>query len=675
MLNSDVKQQLVALKMVTVALYLSRSPSFPVNDPHCSHSVQCSVWVDGKDSSSQLTTQSSSSSILHYYSFVDDPSSVPLLKKLLSRIKPNVEIVYVAAESKIHSIAVGVVNVLSSNNKDKSSNDATADTGAVTGSNSNTRIQWLPQFAASTQNASRMLENVEQQLSRHVTSACARQAATDPTLSSKPVRLALALFWYDQSRMNDGAAAAVDVFEGTGNDTEFSPGALLDDAYLSLDATAAATLHLWPDLAIQVAAATDAGVSTPRTSNSSLYGILSQPLQTVMGQRCLAHWLRQPLVDLKAILHRQEAVAAFTQASVARDSVREGLRWNIDVDSLAVRIGQYQEDSEQFDIELHRNDKESESGKSKTGSTKQALHALYQLYLVAEHRLPLLAERLDTALQDSGLMHGTRGNNMEATEHSFILTQLLHGLQQSAAELHRASELAQAVLDLDQAPAEYLVRSTYSQELADVADELDQLQTEVDQCHNDMNQAWAQAKGTSVTNAVRLECCSDTEWQFRLPDTNDSKLLQSHLGSTVTVHRLLKNGVYFTTKQLRQLGSKKQDLLAEYDRHQRQVVQDAMKVAATYQGVLQRTSRLVATLDVLVAFAHVAAYHTHGCFNRPTLTDGTNNGLGIQLEQARHPCVELQDSVEYIPNDMRLLFGESSFLLVTGPNMVSHTRA
>ena len=31
--------------------------------------------------------------------------------------------------------------------------------------------------------------------------------------------------------------------------------------------------------------------------------------------------------------------------------------------------------------------------------------------------------------------------------------------------------------------------------------------------------------------------------------------------------------------------------------------------------------------------------------------------------------MELQDSIEFIPNDVSLIFGESSFLMVTGPNM------
>lgn len=43
--------------------------------------------------------------------------------------------------------------------------------------------------------------------------------------------------------------------------------------------------------------------------------------------------------------------------------------------------------------------------------------------------------------------------------------------------------------------------------------------------------------------------------------------------------------------------------------------------------------------------------------------------LLVQLKEARHPCVELQDDMNFIANDFNLVFGSSSFLLVTGPNM------
>jgi DNA mismatch repair protein MSH2 len=195
--------------------------------------------------------------------------------------------------------------------------------------------------------------------------------------------------------------------------------------------------------------------------------------------------------------------------------------------------------------------------------------------------------------------------------------------------------------------------------------ELESVNTELDECHAAMNDTWAGISGNA--KAVRLEADGDSCWQFRLPNTNDSKILQQQLADTVTVHRILKNGVYFTTKQLRQLSTKQQDLRAEYDRHQRAVVLDAVQVAATYANVLVRANSAVSHLDVLTALAHTAAYSANG-YCRPVMTDSDEDGAGIELTAARHPCVELQENTDFIPNDVKLIFGESSFLLVTGPN-------
>jgi len=45
---------------------------------------------------------------------------------------------------------------------------------------------------------------------------------------------------------------------------------------------------------------------------------------------------------------------------------------------------------------------------------------------------------------------------------------------------------------------------------------------------------------------------------------------------------------------------------------------------------------------------------------------GTGN---IILKEARHPCMEAQDDVMFIPNDVSLIRNESEFLIITGPNM------
>lgn len=45
---------------------------------------------------------------------------------------------------------------------------------------------------------------------------------------------------------------------------------------------------------------------------------------------------------------------------------------------------------------------------------------------------------------------------------------------------------------------------------------------------------------------------------------------------------------------------------------------------------------------------------------------GTGNTI---LTEARHPCMEMQDDIQFITNDVSLVRGSSEFLIITGPNM------
>jgi DNA mismatch repair protein MSH2 len=52
---------------------------------------------------------------------------------------------------------------------------------------------------------------------------------------------------------------------------------------------------------------------------------------------------------------------------------------------------------------------------------------------------------------------------------------------------------------------------------------------------------------------------------------------------------------------------------------------------------------------------------------RPVMCD---RGKGdIILEGARHPCLELQENITFIANDVSLLRGKDEFQIITGPNM------
>jgi DNA mismatch repair protein MSH2 len=171
--------------------------------------------------------------------------------------------------------------------------------------------------------------------------------------------------------------------------------------------------------------------------------------------------------------------------------------------------------------------------------------------------------------------------------------------------------------------------------LADVREELDAIEDELGSVHSDMNDLLAEISGKG-SNQVKLEdvdANSNTScvWQFRLANTNDAKLLDAHKDEHgVRVHRILKNGVYFSTRELEQLGTKKKDLMAEYEEKQRDIVNKCMEVAMTFVPVLERCSVLLAELDVIASFAHVAAYSSKG-YCRPEMTDSEEDGLGIEV--------------------------------------------
>ncbi len=71
-------------------------------------------------------------------------------------------------------------------------------------------------------------------------------------------------------------------------------------------------------------------------------------------------------------------------------------------------------------------------------------------------------------------------------------------------------------------------------------------------------------------------------------------------------------------------------------------------LAAGYAGTLNTLGGVVAHLDVLTSFAVVVATAPRP-YTRPKMyTEGS--GI-LRLSQARHPCLERQDGVDYIPND------------------------
>ena len=429
-------------------------------------------------------------------------------------------------------------------------------------------------------------------------------------------------------------------------------------SHLTLDRTAMECINLLPTRHAGISNVVVGGSQ----SNNSIFGVLNQ-CKTRMGIRMLELWLRQPCVDYNTIMYRQSAVHKMVEEDgLGRDRLRDeglgGMR-GVDVDGLCSKLAAFVDTAN-------------------IGGTRKALECLYRLHLFADSQLPVLLECLaDLAIPNgSGNENAEHDNSDNAGEkacNNGALSTLHAGLMRVMNELAKSVSLVECILDFDAAPREFLVKGSFSDELQEIREELDGIEQEKEAILDEMNKVWEDLTGKH--GQIRLEDTDSNSntscvWQFRVPDTNATKLLNGELADEVTVHRILKNGVYFSNKELQQLGAKKCDLLVDYDNNQREIVKNAMGVAVTYIPVLERASELIAELDVLASFAHVAAFSPHG-YCRPVMTDNDDDDIrsGIELKEARHPCVELQDNIDFIPNDFDLIQGESSFCLITGPNM------
>jgi DNA mismatch repair protein MutS len=89
-----------------------------------------------------------------------------------------------------------------------------------------------------------------------------------------------------------------------------------------------------------------------------------------------------------------------------------------------------------------------------------------------------------------------------------------------------------------------------------------------------------------------------------------------------------------------------------------------MLAMTEYLPQMQVDANVVAQLDCLMGFAHVAVENKYVC---PAI----NDSLVIDIRQGRHPVIEKQLPLdeEYVPNDVLLDNNGQQIIIITGPNM------
>ena len=328
---------------------------------------------------------------------------------------------------------------------------------------------------------------------------------------------------------------------------------------------------------------------------------------TGMGARLLRAWMLRPLLDPSAIEARLGAVAHLLQQTVVRGEIRKELRGIQDLERLTSRIT----------LGL--------AGPRELLALRKSLG-----------QLPVLKNFL-TPPQSGG-------------------SDLLRDLHEELDELADIREkLERAVADEPPATASEsgIFRTGYHVEL----DELRDLSQHSKQIIASTEER--ERKRTGI-NSLKIRFNQVFGYYIEISKPN------LHLApSDYERKQTLVNAERFTSPELKDYERK---ILAADERIleiERQLFVDLRAGIAGKAARLRRTAAAIAKLDVLAAFAKLAA-------DRGYIRPEFNNTGELLIVGGRHPVIEellRQKGERFVPNDLCFEPGRQQLLLITGPNM------
>lgn len=348
----------------------------------------------------------------------------------------------------------------------------------------------------------------------------------------------------------------------------------------------------------------------------SLLGVLNHT-RSPQGQRLLRQWIKQPLTDLKHIIERQDLVELFVETVTLRQSV--------------------QDRSLKIIPDLFRLSKKLQQGKG----TLQDCVIIYQAVQI----LPSLTD----------VLNRYNGNHDSLLKEVFITP-----LEDLGDDFIKYREMIETTIDLDMVQHhEYLIKPSFDEELQKLRDNM----SDIEEKMNVIYKKTASDLSLDVGKTLKLESNSQLGYYMRLSKKTE-KLIRGQKRFIVLDAR--NEGVRFTVSPLKALSEEYQELQRHYNQQQDKFAKEVVQIASGYTGPILTFNDLMAHIDALASLAEAATSSPLG-YIRPCISDkGTGD---IVLTGARHPCLEKQDDISFIANDVSLLRGQDEFQIITGPNM------
>ncbi|KAJ3214580.1 MutS-like protein [Clydaea vesicula] len=333
--------------------------------------------------------------------------------------------------------------------------------------------------------------------------------------------------------------------------------------------------------------------------NMSLFGLLNK-CKTSQGSRLLEQWLKQPLMSLPEINMRLNILEIFCIETELRQSLQE------------THLKHFPD--------LSRISKKFQRGTA----TLQDVVRVYQVIV----KLPELKELLEMY----------EGENSWIIEENF--TTKLNNLISS---LEKMKELVETTIDLESVEDhEYLIKPDFDDNLKETKKDITLVYKDIENEASKVSRALC----LDLDKKLKFEKNSIYGYHLRLTRSDANKIRGNNEFIQLSTQ---KAGVLFTTQKMKEKSLQHDELNVKYSNLQTNLVKEIIEISATFLPALEPLNLLISQLDVLVSFAHVSI-HAPIPFVRPKFSTEKL----ISLKAARHPCLEMQDDISFISNDVEM---------------------